>query len=332
VIYCALIQIVPKAPSIEQRLDELDKLADDPQSPATRKELRKNLANAKSIFAARAAQIAANSADAELIPDLTAAFRRFMKDPLKTDKGCLAKTKIMKALLAMECDEEAIYLEGVRHVQSEPAFGGPIDTAVELRALSALGLVQMGSSEALYELINLLADNEADARIGAVRALAATGRDEAVMLIRLKSLTGDAEPAVIAECFIALMSLSPKESLRFVAQFVDPHHPNLCESAALALGESHLLEAFEILKEKWKTTFFPQFRRMLLLPIALIRREPAIDFLLGIVETGDEDRAAASITALAIYRDDPKIRERVKAAIPRLNRATLLDAFKREFG
>src|SRR6185503_10592117 len=117
-----------------------------------------------------------------------------------------------------------LYRTGIRHVQHEPTWGGRSDTAAPLRALCGLGLVQVGSPDAVTELAVLLADKEADARIGAASALGHCG-PTATPLLRFKVLTGDEEPSVIAECLNALMAISPSVSFEFVARFVDPSYP-----------------------------------------------------------------------------------------------------------
>jgi hypothetical protein len=154
-------------------------------------------------------------------------------------------------------------------------------------------------SGALTELVTLMTDKEVEVRVGAVRALAHTGREEAVLLLRFKVLTGDLEPTVISECFTALMKLSPTSSLMLIADFIDPAHPTLCEAAALAVGESRVLEAFKLLTQKWEVNCHSQFRRTLLLPIALLRQEAALDFLLSVITTKDFETASAAIAALA---------------------------------
>src|SRR5262249_60112568 len=113
----------------------------------------------------------------------------------------------------------------------EPAWGGWADTAAPLRALCGLGMVQIGSPDAMIELSTLLADREADARIGAARALAHCGAT-AAPLLRFKVLTGDEEPAALAECLSGLMISAPNSSFDFVANFVDPNYPSLYEHAA----------------------------------------------------------------------------------------------------
>ncbi|HXU39536.1 MAG TPA: hypothetical protein VN937_24490 [Blastocatellia bacterium] len=319
-----------KAPSIEDKLAELATLGKEPDTPEARKQLRKHLAGKISLIVAKAAEIVAHLEDHEFTPDLIAAFHRFMKDAAKTDKGCAAKTAIVKALLAADCDDEGLFRTGVRHVQHEPTWGGRSDTAAPLRALCGLGLVQIGSPDAMNELAALLADKEADARIGAAGALGHCG-PAAAPLLRLKVLTGDEEPAVIAECLNALMKVSPRESFEFVARFVDRSHESLYEPAALALAESRLPGVFELLQEKWTTTFDREFKQNLLLPIGLTRCEEARDFLISVLETGEVRLATAAINALSIYRDDASLLKRAEAVIDGPNKPALLAALRRAF-
>src|ERR1041384_8340901 len=132
---------MPKGSSVEERLAEVARLGKDPDAP-------------------EAADRIAHLEDREFNADLIAAFHRFMINPEKTDKGCAAKTAVVKALLAADIDDDEVFRIGVRHVQLEPTWGGRSDTAAQLRALCGLGLVQVGSSEALIELAALLADKE----------------------------------------------------------------------------------------------------------------------------------------------------------------------------
>jgi len=319
-----------KASSIEDRLAELARLSKEPDTPEARKELRKHLSSKTSLIVAKAAEIVARIEDHQFIPDLIAAFHRLMQDPSKSDKGCAAKTAIVKALLALDSDDEEIYRIAVRHVQHEPTWGGRSDTAAQLRALGGLGLVQIGSPDAMNELAGLLADKEGDARIGAARALSHCGAT-AAPLLRFKILTGDEETAVIAECLSGLMSSSPSASFEFVARFVDPHYSELYEHAALALAESRLPEVFELLKEKWSGTFDREFKRALLLPMALTRDEAARDFLLSVIESGEARLGTAAIEALRIYREDPTIRKRIAEVIGGPKMAELLTALGRAF-
>jgi HEAT repeat protein len=319
-----------KGPSIEDRLDDLARLGKSPDTPEARKQLRKHLAGKIGLLAAKAADIIARIEDHDFVPDLVAAFHRFMVDPAKTDKGCVAKIAIVKALRAADYGDEEIFRIGIRHVQLEPTWGGRADTAAPLRAQCGLGLVQAGAADAMNELAVLLADREPDARIGAARALAHCG-PAAAPLLRFKALTGDPEPPVLAECLSGLIEIAPTESFGFVAGFVDQRNPSIYEHAALALAESRVPGAFELLKEKWSGTFEREFRQTLLLPIALTRCEAARDFLISLLESGDLRMATAAISALSIYRGDPTIRVRAEKAISGRNKTQLLALLRREF-
>lgn len=319
-----------KAPSIEDKLAELATLGKEPDTLEARKQLHKHLASKISLIVARGAEIVAHLEDHEFTPDLIAAFHRFMKDPAKTDKGCAAKTAIVKALVAAECDDEEVFLAGVRYFQHEPTWGGRSDTAAQLRALCGLGLVQIGSPEAMKELAALLADREADARIGAAGALGHCGAT-AAPLLRLKVLTGDEEPAVLSECLNALMKASPRASFEFVARFVDRSYESLYEHAALALAESRVSGVFELLQEKWTATFDRDFKQSLLLPIGLTRCEEARDFLVSVLETGEVRLGTAAINALTIYRDDATLIKRAEGVIDGPNKPELLAALRRAF-
>ena len=319
-----------KSTSIEDRLAEVAALSKAPDSAEVRKQLRKHLASKTSPVVAKTAEIIAHLESHDFLPDLVAAFHRFMVDPVRTDKGCAAKIAVVKALLAADSDDEELFRLGVRHSQLEPTWGGRADTAAPLRALCGLGLVQIGSPDAMNELAALLADKEADARIGAAGALGHCG-PTAAPLLRYKVLTGDEEPAVLAECLTALMTLSTSASFEFVARFVDPKYPLLYEHAALALAESRLPGMFELLKEKWTATFDREFKQTLLLPIALTRSDEARDFLISVLETGELGMSTAAIAAFGIYRDDGSMRKRAEEAIDGPNKAQLLAALRRVF-
>src|SRR2546423_114764 len=96
-----------KGPSVEDRLDEIATLGKDPDTPAARNQLHKHLSNRVSLIVAKAAEVIAHLEDREFTGDLIAAFQRFMVDPAKSDKGCAAKTAIVKALLAADCDDDS---------------------------------------------------------------------------------------------------------------------------------------------------------------------------------------------------------------------------------
>jgi hypothetical protein len=188
----------------------------------------------------------------------------------------------------------------------------------------------MGSREALNDLAVLLADPEPDARIGAASALSHCGAS-ASPLLRFKVLTGDEETAVLAECLNGLIKSDPSASFEFVARFVDPDHPQLSEHAALALGESRMPGVFELLSEKWASTFNREFKQSLLHPIALTRNEAAIDFQITVIEAGEIGLATAAISALSVYRGDAMLRKRAEEAVSGPKSEQLIAEIHRSF-
>src|SRR5438445_291312 len=149
-----------KTRGVEAKLARLHLLRKEPVSPAIVGELRKFLGDSSNFVVAEAAGIAGDGKADELVPDLIAAFDRFMDDPEETDKLCRAKNAILEALNKFDYDRPDIFLRGVHHVQMEPAWGGSQDTAGGLRGTAAFGLVRQGHRGILILLADLLADSE----------------------------------------------------------------------------------------------------------------------------------------------------------------------------
>lgn len=315
----------------EECLEALRHLRETLASPEARAELRQYLANKSSTVVAQAAKLAGEFEIHELRPQLGDAFARFLNHPATSDRGCVAKLQIVRALEALGAPEQAVFLAGIRHVQMEGSFGPPIDTAAGLRAASAIGLVRMNHPNAILEIVTLLVDREADARLGAVRALAYSGRPEAVPLVRLKALQADPSVDVMGECFTVLMAIAPESSLDFVAAYLDAPNAAVAEAAALALGESHESAAIEALKNKWRPEAPESLRRAMLTGLALARQESAFEFLFSLAVTAGEKTAAEVISALAMYRHDDRIRSRVASLVASSHGSQLERTFEAEF-
>jgi len=306
---------VAKRPTLEQQLAALNDLRDDPYCEVAREQLRKVLAGKSSFLVAKAATMAREFELAALLPLLPTAFDRFMTNPLKTDKGCKAKTAIADALFHLGYNDDDVFLRGIRHVQLEPGYGGRADTAPDLRGACALGLVATNYPDTMTELAHLLADAEPPARIAAARAIAYSGQGPAgVPVLRYKSLIGDDHPQVVCECFAALLKLAPDASLPFVTDFLDRADVQVSEAAAMAIGESRLDPAFDILKQWSDRIVDPARRRTALVAIAMLRYDRAIDFLLSLIVDAPQTVASDAIVALAMHRYDDRFRQRVEAA------------------
>jgi HEAT repeat protein len=316
----------------EDCLAALSRLREDPTAPAARAELIQYLAHKSNAVVAKAAKMAGDFELQDLRPHLVEAFHRFMKDPATTDRGCAAKTAVVRALEAMAAPEEAIYLAGIRHIQMEGSYGPPIDTAAALRSASAMALVHMHHPDAVLHIVTLLVDREADARIGGVRTLAWSERPEVVPLLRLKVLAGDESVDVIAECFTALLAVSPARSLDFVAGYLDSSAGAVAEAAALALGQSREPAALDVLKTRCAAGAGESLRRALFAGLALAREDGAFEFLFSLVETAPEKIAAQALSALAVYRHDDRICSRVAALVAGRQGNLLRQVVAAEFG
>ncbi len=323
---------MPHARKTEDCLEALSRLREDPTAPAARAELEQYLEHRSNAVVAKAAKLAGDFELQDLRPALVEAFARFMKNPAVSDRGCTAKTAILRALEALAAPEEAVYLTGIRHIQMEGSYGPPIDTAAGLRSASAMGLVHMNHPDAVVHIVTLLVDREADARIGAVRALAWSERPEAGPLLRLKVLSGDPSADVLAECFSALLALAPARSLDFVAGYLDSADAAVVEGAALALGQSRQPAALDVLKNRWAAGAGESLRHALLAGLALARDDSALEFLFSLLETAPEKIAAEALSALATFRHDDRIRSRT-ASLARGRKGRLMQqAFETEFG
>ena len=320
-----------KADPIERALDRLGELRHADGSSATVEEIRGFLRNRSNLVVAKAAKVTRELKIVEMIPDLLLAFNRFMANAPRLDKRCAAITEIVGALYELDYDEPAPFLAGLKHVQMEGSFGPPVDEAAKLRALSAQGLLRTRYRHALAEVLPLLVDPEAPARIGAVRALAMNGGEAGTLLLKLKVLTGDTEPEVLGECFAGLLAAAPDYAVPFVARYIDSEDSAVEEAAILALGESRLPSAVEVLKEKWTTTVDKSQRKVLLVAMAASRLDEAIAFLIAVVETENALTAADALEALAIYRHNERVSDTVRDAVLRRGERALLERFTREF-
>jgi hypothetical protein len=276
--------------------------------------------------AAKAARAAEDSLLYELVPALKSAYARFLDKPLKQDPNCFAKKALARALVALDCDDVDFFLAGVRYRQLEPAYGGANDTAPELRASCAMGLVASGYSRALVELTALLHDEDAGARAGAVRAVACGSPREAELVLRAKALAGDEEPQVVGECFTGLLAVEPEQSIAFVAAFLGDADDAVRELAALSLGESRLDAALAPLREAWADPLLgDDFRRALLRAAAAHRSDAALDWLVALVAEARVAVAVEAIDALAPYKHNAKLMRRLASVLAERADASLLE-------
>jgi hypothetical protein len=315
---------MPKSKKLDEALALLDSIRPDPTSPQAQTILKNLLQSKQSIPAANAAKLIGDADLRELIPTLIASFPYWLEDPIVRDPGCFAKFRITETLYKLEIPNEEIFLQGIRHHQLEPTWAGKQDTACSLRNVSALGLVKCGYSELMLELADLLADSEPSVRSGAIRAIAYSGRIEAIPLLRYKTQIGDKELSVLADSFAALLEIDPQNAIPVVAKHLVTK-PQITESgildtgiaemAALALGESKLPAAYPLLERFYQETVYAELKKSALLAIAMHRSQPALTFLKDLLRNGSITNASEALEALKLYQSDSDLWEIIEMIV-----------------
>jgi HEAT repeat protein len=310
-----------KSDPIEHALDRLGELRHADPSAEVVDELREFLRSRSNIVIAKAAKVARELRLTILLTEIVAAFDKLTTNAPKLDKRCAALTELMSALYELDYDEPPPYLWGLKHMQLEASYGPPVDEAAKLRALSAQGLLRTRYPDAIAEVVPLLVDPEPAARAGAIRALAVNGGECGVLLLRLK----------VGECFTALLSGSGEKAVPFVSRYVDSEDDAVSEAAILALGESRLPAAYEVLKEKWERTVVASGRKVLLAAIAASRLDGAIAFLISLVESASLQTAGDAMEALSVYRHNDRVSKAVLAVIEARGDKVLRQRFSSDF-
>lgn len=317
--------------SLDDKLAAVRALRGGSIGPEQARELRTRIGDRSNLVVAAAAVIAGENTLVELTKDLEAAFDRFLVNPLKDDKLCRAKIAVVQALDKVEHSRTEVFHKAARHVQLEPVWGKLEDSAPPLRAAAIIALARAEGSSALPLFVDLLADPAKEVRAAAAIALGAVGTESAGLVLRLKARVGDGDPDVLSECLLALLAIDPREYLPIVGEFLDPIDADKCEAAALACGKSRLPEALEPLKGCLRKSFSRELNQQILLAIAILRRPAAIDYLVEMVATEPEPMASAALTALRIYKQDPRLRERIETAVHERGIPVLITGFEREF-
>jgi HEAT repeat protein len=271
--------------SFEEQLAALDELRQ--QAPEAASEpLRKALAHRNNYVVAKAADLVAKFRLSELIPELLAAFDRFFTNPIKSDPQCWAKNALSRALAALDYQDAAVFLRGMRHIQLEPVWGGRSDTAGTLRRTCALALVRcrtLPQTDLLAHLIELFSDKNKSVRADAARAIEQVASPSAALVLRLRAVLAADEPEVLGACYGGILGIEGVSAVPWVSRFVATADNNAAE-AALAIASTRCPEAFSTLHARFLGESDPWFRSVLLSAIALTRQQAALEFLLDLVQ------------------------------------------------
>lgn len=282
----------------EAELEALDQLRADPATaPAA---LRKALQNKNNYFVAKAAKITAALELRELIPDLLTALDRFFEAP---DPQCWAKNALVDALMGLGNTTAETYIRGLHHIQLEPVWGGTEDAAGPLRARCIVAITQstgIRDLELLRHLVDRLVDSDKNVRTEAAHAIGRIDREESALLLRLKALSGDAEPEVLGAALCGIVDIEKDRSLEFIHQFLE-RSDDATGEAALALARLKTERALDLLKSRFERERETSMARVLLTAIALTRLESGIAYLEEMVRR-DAPKAKLAAEALRSIR------------------------------
>jgi len=301
------------ARGFDAELAQLESLRSAPPDE-TLAPIRKALANRNAFLVSKAAKLAAAHNHQALIPDLVAAFDRFLDDPGKNDPQCWARESIAQTLATFEYQEPEIFLTGMKCFQA--GYSG--DAATALRGICALALVQcrgLSTQSVLIHLLPLFADPQIPVRVNAARAVEQIGNDAAALLLRLRAELASDSPEVLGACYSGVLRLEGPSAISWAAKFLPQGRDEPDEAAAeaaFAIAETRSEAAFTLLQSTYKRTRDPDFRGTLLTAIALTRQDAAIEFLFTLIADGD--RTARE--ALENSAPNPAVLERLRS-LPR---------------
>ena len=97
-------------------------------------------------------------------------------------------------------------------------------------------------------------------------------------------------------------------------RLLESENPEICDEAALALGNSRLASAVKILLGTWNQARATEFRSVLLRALSVSREESALKFLLELVAKGSYRDCAAALDALHLHKDSDEIHKLVEEA------------------
>ena len=303
---------------VEEQLEALKALRGAGLNDTNVETLRQGLRDRVNVVVAKAAGIVAEMQAIVLIPDLVQAFARFLEKPKEKDPQCWGKNAIAQALKDLSHVESNVFVSGMRHLQLEPVWGGQVDTAVTLRGICTLALVQctdLPRREILRHLVDALTDCEARVRVEGARALEEMDGDEAALLLRLKARGGDKEAAVTGQVLESLLRLQGDSVVPFVAEFLRTDREEVRDEAALALGVSRLPSAVDVLIETWTKQRNPPAGSSVLRGLSASRQERAMEFLIQILRDGREWEAEEALAALELHRKTEELWARVREIV-----------------
>ena len=325
---------MPPRLSIDDRLRLLREIRNREDIDEIRGATKKALTDSCNLVIADAVKLIGEFELSGMEPDLLATWDRLTKhsDPIKSDKSCSAKSAIIESLGRLNYDEPDFYLAAIGYRQIEPAWPQAEDTAENVRAGCAFALAasrRLRIVDKLNAFVDYLQGSRAD-RINAAKAIADTGSESALPLLRLKLHSGDGDAEVMGVCMSGLLQLATDSSIPVVAEYLTNPSENVVLEAAAALGTCGRPKAVEALIATCKRTVDEEMQRSLLLSIGMSRSPMAVDYLIEQLESGENPEAAMeALKPACVYEET---RSRVRKILDLIGNRNLRSEFNRKFG
>jgi hypothetical protein len=182
----------------------------------------------------------------------------------------------------------------MRHIQLEPVWGGSADTAGTLRGTCALALVRCRELDS-HRLLT---------------AVVQVGTNSATLLLRLRAELASDEPELLGSCYSGVLALEGPAAIPWAAKLLAPEDDAAGE-AAMAIAQTHTLEAFQLLRTTFAKARDTWFRTAVLSAIALTRQQEATDWLLDLI-ANEHPHAAYIHDALCRSAPSTAILDRLK--------------------
>jgi hypothetical protein len=249
------------------------------------------------------------------LESLSRAFNRLEKSGRKGDPGCIGREAILRRLLASGWPMGELYHAASRSVQWEPVWGGQVDTAASLRGLGGLGLLRSADADAPLVLARLLADTDRATRLAASEALRESRAEWAAALCVHHLLIAGDEDQVRSMLLLALLESRPAAGLELASHLLEAREAGERAPLCLALGESSMDEAAELLWTHLEEQLLEEDRRPCWLGLALSRCPAGRDRLLEEIRQMPPRRRDELALALEGL-DDPELNDLLEEGLP----------------
>ncbi len=202
-----------------------------------------------------------------------------MFDSEAEDPDCLTSLVLLEALDAVGHDDPHPFFYAANLFRYVRDSKGPVDIATDVRARGAAGLVRLAVPGVLELLTRHLTD-KSRVQANAARCLARHGDPAGFYLVQLRLAMGADDFDVRTECYTTLLLLDQGGAgLAKVKAALNSRDPTRRHAAALALGESGVDGAFELLRAWLESASKEDDREAGLTALRFMRSDAARDYL-----------------------------------------------------